>query len=227
MAGDMVHEFNTPLRAIKFIAQSTSRFLDKNKISPKDIKKNLERIVEVVDILAEQVDHIKALAKDDHLKIEEIDVNTIIKNAFDLFEQQLKNLKIRVTFDHQSNLPTINANRYRLEQAFINLIQNSKDALEKVPRRKKEIIVRTQYLKGSSPYISIYFRDNGIGIKKTDKENIFEPFFTTREDGKGVGIGLSIVKEIISQLGGSIKIQEKSSIGATFVVETPVKTKVA
>ena len=82
-------------------------------------------------------------------------------------------------------------------------------------------------MKGSSPYISIYFRDNGIGIKKTDKENIFEPFFTTREDGKGVGIGLSIVKEIISQLGGSIKIQEKSSIGATFVVETPVKTKVA
>lgn len=227
MAGGMVHEFNTPLQAIKFIAQSTSRFLDKNKISPKDIKKNLERIVEVVDILAGQVDHIKALAKDDHLKTEELDVNTIIKNAFDLFEQQLKNRKIKVTLDLQSNLPKINANRYRLEQAFINLIQNSKDALEKVPRRKKEIIVKTQYVRGSSPYISIYFKDNGIGIEKTDKEKIFEPFFTSKENGKGVGIGLSIVKEIISQLGGSIKIQEKSSIGATFVIEIPVKKREA
>jgi C4-dicarboxylate-specific signal transduction histidine kinase len=227
MAGGMVHEFNTPLQAIKFIAQSTHRFLDKNKISPEDIKKNLERIVEVVDILAGQVDHIKALAKDDHLKTEELDVNTIIKNAFDLFEQQLKNRKIKVTFDLQSNLPKINANRYRLEQAFINLIQNSKDALEKVPRRKKEIIVRTQYVKGSSPYISIYFKDNGIGIKKTDKKKIFEPFFTSKENGKGIGIGLSIVKEIISQSGGSIKIHNKSSTGVAFVIEIPVKTREA
>jgi histidine kinase len=227
MAGGMVHEFNTPLQAIKFIAQSTSRFLDKNKISPEEIKKNLERIVEVVDILAGQVDHIKALAKDDHLKTEELDVNTIIKNAFDLFEQQLKNRKIKVIFDLQINPPKINANRYRLEQAFINLIQNSKDALEKVPRRKKEIIVRTQFVKGSSPYIFIYFKDNGIGIKETDKEKIFELFFTSKEDGKGIGIGLSIVKEIISQLGGSIKIQDKSSTGATFVIEIPVKTREA
>jgi histidine kinase len=227
MAGGMVHEFNTPLQAIKFIAQSTSRFLDKNKISPEEIKKNLERIVEVVDIIAGQVNHIKALAKDDHLKTEWVDLNSIIKSAFDLFEQQLKNRKITVTFDLQSDLPGINANRHRLEQVFINLIQNSKDALEKVPQRKKEIIVETQYVKGSSPYISIYFKDNGIGIKETDKEKIFEPFFTTKEDGKGIGIGLSIVNEIISQLGGRIKIQDEASTGATFIMEIPIQKKEA
>jgi C4-dicarboxylate-specific signal transduction histidine kinase len=225
MAGGMVHEFNTPLQAIKFIAQSTTRFLDKNKISPEEIKKNLERIVEVVDIIAGQVNHIKALAKDDHLKTEWVNLNSVIKSAFDLFEQQLKNRKIMVKFDLQSDLPGINANRYRLEQVLINLIQNSKDSLEKVQQRKKEIIVTTQFVKGSSPYISIYFKDNGIGIKETDKEKIFEPFFTTKEDGKGLGIGLFIVKEIISQLGGSIKIQDHSSGGVTFIIDIPSKTK--
>ncbi len=225
MAKGMIHEFNNPLQAIKLIAQSTNRFLDKGKIGTHEIKENLERIVKVVDSMAGQVDHIKALAREDHLKTEWLNVNLIIKNAFDLFQQQLKNHKIKVTLNLQNNLPKINVNRYRLEQIFINMIQNSKDALETVKERKKEIMVRTQYEKGASSSISILFRDNGVGIKDEDKEKVFEPFFTTKKNGKGVGIGLSIVKEIVSQIGGTIKLDDESDsfIGTAFVIEIPVK----
>lgn len=227
MANGMVHEFNSPLQAIKFIAQSTNRFMDKNKINREEIKENLERIVNVVDSMAGQVDHVKALAKDDYLKTEWIDLNSIIKKTFDFFEQQLKNHTIKVKFDLQKKLPKINANRSRLEQIFINLVQNSKDALEPIQGRKKEIIVRTRYVSGDKPFISIYFEDNGVGIKVADKEKMFEPFFTTKEDGNGMGLGLSIVKEIVSELGGTIKLDDESLIGATFAIKIPVAKKEA
>nr|NIM12422.1 GHKL domain-containing protein [Candidatus Aminicenantes bacterium]NIM79128.1 GHKL domain-containing protein [Candidatus Aminicenantes bacterium]NIN18413.1 GHKL domain-containing protein [Candidatus Aminicenantes bacterium]NIN42301.1 GHKL domain-containing protein [Candidatus Aminicenantes bacterium]NIN85067.1 GHKL domain-containing protein [Candidatus Aminicenantes bacterium] len=65
----------------------------------------------------------------------------------------------------------------------------------------------------------------GVGIKDEDKEKVFEPFFTTKKNGKGVGIGLSIVKEIVSQIGGTIKLDDESDsfIGTAFVIEIPVK----
>jgi signal transduction histidine kinase len=71
------------------------------------------------------------------------------------------------------------------------------------------------------------FRDNGEGIKDEDKEKVFEPFFTTKKNRKGVGIGLSIVKEIISQIGGTIKLDDESdsSIGTAFVIDIPVKNQ--
>ncbi len=101
MAGGMAHEFTSPLQAIKFIAQSTERFLEKNKISPQEIKGNLKRIVRVVDLMAGQVDHIKALARHDHLKTGPIELNLIIKSAFEFFEQQLKTRGITVKFNLQ------------------------------------------------------------------------------------------------------------------------------
>jgi len=86
-------------------------------------------------------------------------------------------------------------------------------------------MVQTQYEKRASSSISIFFRDNGVGIKDEDKEKIFEPFFTTKKNGNGVGIGLSIIKEIVSQIGGIIKLDDESDslIGTAFVIEIPVK----
>lgn len=225
MASGMAHEFNTPLQAIKLIAQNTMYFVEKGKIDKLKIHEDLKRIVDVVDIMAGQVNHIKALAKDDHLKFGKIDLNFVIRSAFNLFQQQIKNRTIKTKLELKENLPGINANRYRLEQAFINLIQNSMDALEPVQGRKKEIIVRTFHVKGENPSIYVYFEDTGVGIKNIDKQKIFEPFFTTKTVGKGMGLGLSIVREIFTELGGTIKLRDESSRGVTFVIEIPDRNK--
>ncbi len=225
MASGMAHEFNTPLQAIKFIAQSTTRFMDKGKTDYQEIKDNFKRIVDVVNSMAGQVNHIQALAKDDGLKTEWIYINRIIKDAFDFFSQQLKNRSIEVRFELADNLPEIKANRYRIEQIFINLIQNSKDALEPVKDREKEIIIRTSFIKADAPSIAVFFQDNGTGIKNIEKHKIFEPFYTTKETRKGMGLGLSIVKEIVSELDGTIRLFEESYVGATFIIEIPVREK--
>ncbi|MCP4351045.1 MAG: GHKL domain-containing protein [Desulfobacterales bacterium] len=224
MASGMAHEFNTPLLAIRTIAQATTRFLNKGAMTPQEIQENMSRIVEIINSMTGQVKHIQALAKEDHLKTDLINVNAVIKNAFDFFEQQLKSRSVIIQYDLQEDLPMITANKYRVEQIFINLIQNSKDALETVRDRNKEIAVKTQYIGEDTP-LNIHFKDNGIGIKEEIKHKVFEPFFTTKDVGKGMGLGLSIVNEIVSELGGTIKCYSEFHEGTNFVIEIPFKNK--
>ncbi|MDM8536883.1 ATP-binding protein [Desulfobacterales bacterium HSG17] len=225
MASNMAHELNTPLQLIKTIAQSTNRFMKKDKITPEDMMENMDGIVNAVNMMAKQVNHIRALAKEDHLKTEPVNLNAVIQDAFNFFTQQFKNNNITVIFEFHQDLLEINANRSRVEQIFINLIQNAFDALLQVKDRKKEILVRTQYTRGDTPVINIYFEDNGIGIKEDLKDKLFDPFFTTKPPGKGMGIGLSIVREAVTELGGDIKTFAESSVGLTFIITIPVKNK--
>jgi signal transduction histidine kinase len=94
------------------------------------------------------------------------------------------------------------------------------DALEPVKDRKKEITVMTRYVRGDCPVLCIYFEDSGIGLEGIDKNKIFEPFFTTKEPGKGMG--LAIIKEVVSELGGTISLFEESKIGVTFIIKIPI-----
>lgn len=222
MASGIAHEFNTPLQAITFIAGSTARFMKKGKMSQEEVEENLERIVDKVNSMVEQVRHIQAWAKDDQLKTGLLDIDTVITNAFRFFDKQLEVRSIKVNFDFQKGVPKIRANRTRLEQLFINLIQNSRDALEPVKDRKKEITVMTRYIRGDCPVVCIYFEDSGIGFEGIDKNKIFEPFFTTKEPGKGMGLGLAIIKEVVSELGGTIALFEESKIGVTFIIKIPI-----
>jgi len=112
-----------------------------------------------------------------------------------------------------------------LEQMFLNMIANAKDAIiEKMTYTndftgKLEIITRT-----SPDYqnvIEILFKDNGIGISSEYRNKLFDPFFTTKEVGKGTGLGLSISYGIIKDHHGSIDVMETSSDGTTFRIMLP------
>lgn len=221
MAANMAHEFNSPLQALKLIAQKTSRY--QGDMSPGEIRECLSRIDAVVDSMAGQVRHVKALARHDRVKTEKVGINLIIKRAFLFFKEQLKLRSIQVRYDLEDDLPAIDANPSRLEQVFINLIQNSREALETVTGRKKEIIVRTCLLRGETNALLIHFEDNGTGIKQENQSKVFEPFFTTKDIGKGMGLGLSIAKETIQEIGGSIRLHSESSLGVTVIIEIPIK----
>lgn len=223
MVAGMAHEMNTPLQRILTNAQITVRSDRKGGLTHEEVQENMDGIVDAVKRMSQQIDHIRALAKEDHLKTEPVDVNAVIRNAHEFFHQQLQNHHIGIRLDFHPNLPEITANRARVEQIFINLIQNALDALIPVKGRKKEIIVRTQYRRGDTPEIHIYFEDNGIGISADQKDKLFEPFFTTKPPGKGMGLGLSIVQRAVSELGGEIRLYSESSVGLTFLITIPVK----
>jgi two-component system NtrC family sensor kinase len=136
--------------------------------------------------------------------------------------QQLLNHGIRLLKTFSPNLPKIWGDANQLEQVFLNLISNAKDAMERSDR-KRELTITTSLLHHNGwNDIEILVRDTGTGIPQDDVEKIFEPFFSTKEVGKGTGLGLSICYGIIEAHGGRIEVESNLEEGTTFRVMLPV-----
>ena len=158
-------------------------------------------------------------------------INAIIKRAFEIFSQQLKVRGIDVLWELAPNLPPIEADPSCLEQVFVNLLVNARDAIEsaweRVPPEAltdpaeqpvKQIIIRTRR---QDDQVIAEVEDSGDGIPEAIREKIFEPFFTTKEVGKGTGLGLSISYSIVKDCRGSIRADSLPGKGARFTVVFP------
>ncbi|MBT8350146.1 MAG: HAMP domain-containing histidine kinase, partial [Deltaproteobacteria bacterium] len=154
-----------------------------------------------------------------------VDVNEVLERAFEIFSQQLKVRGIDVIWETEKNLPKISADPDRLEQVLINLLINSRDAIEQkrntieggIPENK--ITISTM---ATEKEVVVKVEDTGVGIPEAILDKIFEPFFTTKEVGKGTGLGLSISYGIIKECNGSIKAVSTKEGGAGFIITFPI-----
>jgi histidine kinase len=165
------------------------------------------------------------------VKREKVIVTEPLEKALEIFSQQLKLREITVTKEFEKDLPPILADPNRLEQVFINLLINARDAIEKrsanadQKNMAKEIYLKTSS-KDSGTTVKIEVRDTGIGIPKLILDKIFEPFFTTKRVGKGTGLGLSITYGIVQDYGGRIHVETKEGEGSNFIIQFPVWDKI-
>jgi two-component system NtrC family sensor kinase len=120
-------------------------------------------------------------------------------------------------------MPPIMADPHQLQQVFVNIIGNARQAIEPI-QREGRIVVRTQTSNG---WATIEFEDNGPGIRPEHLARIFDPFFTTKPAGKGTGLGLSLSYGLIQEHGGRISARSELGHGATFTIELPVAVNVA
>jgi C4-dicarboxylate-specific signal transduction histidine kinase len=118
--------------------------------------------------------------------------------------------------------PFVLGNRIQLEQVFLNLLTNARDAVESSP--KKSIVLSSAVHDGT---IEIVFQDSGTGISVEHQGRIFDPFFTTKPVGEGTGLGLSISYGIIKEHRGQISVQSHPSAGATFTIHLPLFNRVS
>lgn len=141
----------------------------------------------------------------------------VIERALSLMEQQLRLREIEVTVDLGSEEPMVVGNAIQLEQVFINLLTNARDALADSTRKAIRI-------SGSVSCVAteVVFADTGPGIPPGLERRIFDLFFTTKEVGKGTGLGLSIAYGIVKEHGGTISVVSQTGAGATFIVRLPV-----
>jgi histidine kinase len=152
------------------------------------------------------------------------DTNKVLNKALEIFTQQLKLREIEVVKELQEDLPPILADSNRLEQVFINLLINARDAIEAKWEESdhkggdKKIFLKTGSKDGM---VIIEVKDTGIGIPQSIFDKIFEPFFTTKKVGSGTGLGLSISYGIIQDFGGSIHVLSNKNGGASFVIKLP------
>ena len=125
--------------------------------------------------------------------------------------------EIEVTVDLGREEPVIVGNPIQLEQVFINLLTNARDAVLDSPRKA----IRISASVGSTS-VEIAFVDTGHGIPSGLERRVFDPFFTTKEVGKGTGLGLSITYGIVKEHGGTIAVESTPSEGTTFLIELPL-----
>ena len=220
MATGMAHEINQPLTVIQSSVDFILRKVRAGQPVPEETLTQLAELMgQHVERAAGIITHMREFGRKSELRTMPVDVGQVLQRAAEIFEQQLALRGIELSFDLQSSLPQVQADANRLEQVFINLLINARDALDS-PKHEGErrILLSTRSGHGT---VVVRVQDTGPGIPQALCAKIFEPFFTTKEVGKGTGLGLSISYGIIQDFGGEIAVESRPGEGASFLVRLP------
>ncbi len=226
MATGVAHELNQPLTVIKTASSFLMRKVRRNESLEGEVLMTMATEIDShVDRASKIIQHMRAFGRKKELTTEPTDINAVLRRAFDIFSQQLKLREIAVDWQLDETLPLIQADPHRLEQVFINLLINARDAIEEkfgdspASAEEKRITLGSARTDGA---VTVAVMDNGIGIPDHVKQRIFEPFFTTKKVGKGTGLGLSITYGIITDSDGDIRVDSTPGEGSRFTIEFPV-----
>jgi histidine kinase len=228
MATGVAHELNQPLSVIKTVSSFFMKKIGAQEaIDPSTLNSMLTKVDGNVDRAARIINHMRQFARKSDMERVSVQVNDVLKSAFEIFSQQLKVRGIQVVWEIEKSLPRIHADPGRLEQVFINLLLNARDAIEtrwgNQPASDDEN-TKTIRLWTNSEAGKVICRicDTGTGIPEKMAEKIFEPFFTTKEVGKGTGLGLSISYGIVKEYGGTIEAVPNEPCGTCFILRFPM-----
>jgi len=213
---NVTHELRTPLTAIKGFVETLEEEGDKKKKNYlRIIKRNTERLTRIVEDLLSLTE---LEEKEFPLEREEVNLKELAENVFKIFEQEAKEKDLYLKLLADEKLPLVRADSFRLEQMFVNLLDNALKYTEKGGV--------TVGLKSKESEVIIEVQDTGMGIAAEHLPRIFERFYTvdkarSRKLG-GSGLGLSIVKHIVLLHGGTIQVKSDLGAGTTFTVTLPV-----
>jgi PAS domain S-box-containing protein len=212
LVSGVAHEVNNPLAGI---IGFTDLLLESPDV-PESAREQLGLILQEAERTRVIVQNMLRFAREVPPQREPVQVNLILRQTLTLRSYGLNRQDIEIVERLAENLPVVVADPHQLQQVFLNLLNNSFDAIETVSRPGR-IEVETV---ARSECVEIYFRDNGPGISNPDR--IFEPFFTTKPVGKGTGLGLSICYGIVSAHLGEILCQNNAGgEGCTFLIRLP------
>src|SRR5271165_5008549 len=214
LAAGVAHEVNTPLAVISTYAQMLAK-----QISGDDQKsKLLEKIAKQTFRASEIVNSLLNFSRTSSTDFVELDVNRVIKETVNLIEHQLQKAAVEVQLNLDAGLPLVKANAGKLQQVFLNLFLNARDAMP----FGGVLSVRTSADEGVA---HIYVSDNGEGIAPENLARIYDPFFTTKGAKKGTGLGLSVTYGIVREHSGSIEVESLPGKGTQFSLELPLARK--
>ena len=209
MAKQVAHEIKNPLTPIKLSVQQLLRVYDPNDPSSKS------KIELIVHAIIEQIDGLVKIANDFSLFAQlpapnkkETDLVLLIKNVLPMFSSYGN---MQITLESQLPKLMVNLDKDQWVQVFNNLLKNATQACSETANPKI-----TVYLMPTENGLKIEIKDNGCGIAKEETDRIFTPHFTTKSTGSG--IGLSLVKQIVENHGGTITFTSKQNKGTTFTI---------
>ena len=209
----VAHELNNPLTAVVGFSE-----LLQDMPTDKTTRSHLDRIAKSALRCHKIVHSLLSFARQHPPERNPVDLSRVIDEVLEIMAYDLRTSNVTVTRELPSDLPPIMGDAHQLQQVFINILGNARQAMESF-QREGRVVVRARRVNGT---VVLEFQDNGPGIKPENLARIFDPFFTTKPVGKGTGLGLSLCYGIIQEHGGKISARCDPGQGATFAIELPV-----
>jgi len=218
LAAGVAHEVNTPLAVISSYTQMLAKQLQG------DPQKSglLDKITRQTFRASEIVNNLLNFSRTSGTEFTNIDINKVITDTLALLEHQFKTAKVKVISDLTPGISPIEGNPGRLQQVFLNLFLNAKDAMV----GGGQLRVATS----NGELVSVRVSDTGSGIAPENIQRIYDPFFTTKAapkegQNRGTGLGLSVTYGIIQEHAGKIRVDSEPGVGTTFALDFPLSRK--
>ncbi len=210
LAAGVAHEVNTPLAVISTYAQMLAK-----QISGDEQKAPLlEKIARQTFRASEIVNSLLNFSRTSPTEFVPVEINKVIRETLNLLEHQLMKAGVEIKLSLDENLPKIKGNPGKLQQVFLNLFLNARDAMDSGG-------VLALSTSASDKLVRIVVADSGAGIARDNLERIFDPFFTTKAARKGTGLGLSVSYGIVREHSGNIEVESELGAGTRFALSFP------
>jgi len=227
LAAGVAHEVNNPINGVINYAQL---LLNRSREDDKD-RDILRRIVKESNRVAMIVKGLLAFARDDNVRFEALDLQSLIDETLALNGSQLTKDGISFNFERVEPLPLVQGNAQQLLQLFLNLLSNARYALNEKHRddhAKKNLQITAEPLANNfGEFVRVTVFDNGAGIPEEQQAQVMKPFITTKPVGQGTGLGLSICNDIVNNHGGVINIDSRQGEYTKVLIDLPVATEEA
>ena len=210
LASGMAHEIGTPMNVIlgraEYLLQRTA---------DEGMKKGLATIITQIERITKVMNQLLVFARRKPPDRQAVDLGEIVEDSLEMFQERMTHSRITVEKAIEADTPSIHADRDQLVQVLINLLMNSLHAMPEGGRLRLS-------LAREGSYVCLGVSDTGHGMPEEIRSKVFEPFFTTKDFGKGTGLGLTVVKGIIEEHGGTIAAESAVDKGTTFWIRLPL-----
>lgn len=211
MSAAISHEINQPLTAIKSYASNAAEYLARSRIS--EASQNIEHISDMADRMTSISGHLRTFARRPDDRLKSVNLAQVLTELTGLVEPQLKASNATLTLGDLDDDVHILGGQLRLQQVFVNIISNALEAMSKLSGPVIDIQIEV-----AAETVTIAVRDHGPGLAREAKDQVFDAFFTTKGAESGMGLGLSISHNIVSDFGGKLTADNHPEGGAVFSV---------
>jgi two-component system sensor kinase FixL len=220
MTAGIAHEINQPLTAISLFAQAGKRLYEGGK--PERLPDTFDKLSEHAQRAGAVIERMQMMAKQGDNVKETIECRVLTEEIIKLAEIEARTRDIMIIMDAPIALPRVFVDRVQIQQVVLNLLRNGMDAMTTINCQHGNVIL-LQILFNEEKNIEICVVDSGGGVSKQVEAKLFTPFLSTK--AKGMGMGLSISKSIITEHGGEIQFRNNASIGSTFCFSLPIEKR--
>lgn len=227
MAAGIGHELTQPLNTILLLARNALKVMDSPQGRPELVRENLELIVDRAEKTGAIINTMRNLGRRVEGDMAVVDVNALLRKIVHFLSGQLRIHEVEVEMDLADGTLPVQVIEVRLEQVFLNLVQNAIQAMGEVkhPCLRLNTCLRErldlQSMRNETCVVA-QVRDNGTGIGEEVLSKVFTPFFTTRGAGGGMGLGLALVDRIVREFSGYVEVESSPGVGACFSVWLPL-----